>query len=286
MATVLAISSEVVRGYVGNSAVRRALQAMGHDVWALPSIILSNHPGHAQCAGERISAETLTGMLNALRTNGWLKDVDAVISGYLPSAAHVGIVSEIVRELRAIRPVHYLCDPILGDDPKGLYIDPAAAAAIRDLLLPLADVITPNRFELAWLSGHDVTGPHDALLAARALPVPMVLATSIPDQPFKTLTNLCIDSASAADRSPGYRVDVSLLDEAPHGTGDLLAALYFGYSLNGHPSETAFAKAVAGVGAAIAQSAGADELRLSESHAWLEAEPLPTCPIDPMPIKS
>ncbi len=286
MATVLAISSEVVRGYVGNSAVRRALQAMGHEVWALASIILSNHPGHAQCAGERIPPETLTGMLNALRANGWLRDVDAVFSGYLPSAAYVAVVNDLVRELRTERPVRYLCDPILGDDPKGIYIDAAAAEATRDQLLPIADVITPNRFELAWLSGHDVTGPKDALAAARALQVPTVLATSIPGQTAATLTNLCIDTASAADQSPGYYIDVPLIEEAPNGTGDLLAALYLGHSLNGRSSETAFATAVAGVDTAIKQSAGTDELRLSASRVWLDAEPLPTSRIDPMPAMS
>lgn len=286
MATVLAISSEVVRGYVGNSAVRCALQAMGHDVWALPSIILSNHPGHAKCAGEQISTETLSDMLTALRTNGWLKDVDAVISGYLPSAAHVDIVSEIVCELRATRPVRYLCDPVLGDDPKGLYIDADAAAAIRGQLVELADIITPNRFELAWLFGDDVTGPDDALTAARTLKVPRVLATSIPGQQPATMTNLCIDTTANDSLSPGFRIDVQHAGDAPNGTGDLLAALYFGHSLNRCSCETAFAAAVAGVDTAIRQSAGADELRLSESHAWLEAEPLQTGAIEPRPIAS
>ena len=88
---VLAISSEVARGHVGNSAARFALNRLGHQVIALPTVMLSNHPGHSHVAGTRIEPDTLRRMLDALDKNGWLAEVDAVLTGYLPTAEHVAV---------------------------------------------------------------------------------------------------------------------------------------------------------------------------------------------------
>ena len=281
MATVLAISSEVVRGYVGNSAARCALQGLGHEHWALPSIILSNHPGHAHSAGAPLPPAQLSGMLDALEANGWLDDVDAIMSGYLPTAAHVDVVAACVRKLRAARPVTYLCDPILGDDPKGLYLNQEAAETIRDQLLPLADITTPNRFELAWLSGLDVRGPGDALDAARILEVQTVLATSVPCSEQGKVTNLHLEAGQEAATAKALRIDVQHKAAVPHGTGDLLAALYLGHRLRPTAAVCAFATAISGIAVAIENSAASDELRLISSRAWLEAPPLPTRRLTP-----
>ena len=154
MARILAISSQVARGAVGLSIIVPALQALGHEVIGLPTVVLSNHPGHAHVAGTRIEAAVLHKMLDALAANGWLQGVDGVLSGYLPTIAHVAFAGEAVARVRAGNmglKANYLCDPVLGDDPHGLYIDEAAAKAIRDRLIPIADIATPNRFEQSFL---------------------------------------------------------------------------------------------------------------------------------------
>ena len=84
MPRVLAISSQVARGHVGLGAVVPVLQALGHDVIALPTVLLSNHPGHAHAAGECVGPDQLRRMLDALGANGWLGEIDAVLTGYLP----------------------------------------------------------------------------------------------------------------------------------------------------------------------------------------------------------
>ena len=134
MARVLAISSQVARGHVGLSATALALERLGHEVWRLPTILLSNHPGHPRTAAVATPPDKLAAMIDALGANGWLEEVDAVLTGYLPSAAHVAVAAEAVTRVRAraARAVVYVCDPVLGDDPKGLYIAVEAAAAIRE----------------------------------------------------------------------------------------------------------------------------------------------------------
>ena len=268
MARILAISSQVARGHIGLSAAVFALQRLGHEVWPLPTVLLSNHPGHAKVAGTRIEPDVLTAMVEALADNGWLAEIDAVLTGYLPSTEHVQVATNTIIRLRAWgkKPL-VLVDPVIGDDPKGLYIDVTAARAIRDTLLPLADITTPNRFELAWLSGMTVTDTASAVTAASKLGVAGVLATSIPAAASESLANLLWSHSSS------HQISVPRLGKVPHGTGDLLAALYLGHHLHGALPAQALAGAVAGVRAAIEASAGAGELQLAAApHIWAETK--------------
>jgi pyridoxine kinase len=270
MARILAISSQVVRGHVGLSAAVPALQSLGHDVWPLPTVLLSNHPGHAPPAGTRIDAATLDAIVRALDAKGWLDEVDAVLTGYLPSAEHVASAVATVERLRRRRPhTLMLCDPVLGDDPMGLYIDPAAAAAVRDRLLPLADVATPNRMELSFLTSRPVRDPDQAARALECLACGGGVATSIAAGDGLIANVLSLGRELAIARVP-------LRPSAPHGTGDLFAALVLGHVLAGSDIGRAVACATAGVDVALAASTGADELQLADSLADLRAaEPWP-----------
>ncbi len=185
MATVLCISSQVARGHVGLSAAAFALERLGHEVWALPTILLSNHPGHARHAGAAVDPLELARMLGALQENGWLADVDGVLAGYMPSQQHVAVAAELVSWVRSHAPgALVLCDPALGDDPRGVYVDDRPAHAIRSELLPLADITTPNRFELAWLTDRPVGDESEALAAADVLGQPHLPAR--PGEPTRT----------------------------------------------------------------------------------------------------
>ncbi|MCL4765303.1 MAG: pyridoxal kinase [Hyphomicrobiaceae bacterium] len=274
MARVLAISSQVARGHVGLSAMVPALQRLGHEVWPLPSILLSNHPGHAHVAGLPIAPAALEEMADALDRNGWLSEIDAVVTGYLPSREHVRLAARIVRRLRRGRAVLYLCDPVLGDEPKGLYLDPDAASAIRGELVPLADVITPNRFELGWLRGRPAHSLEDQQEAARALTGGAVLVTSAARR-GEMIDNVLLESSGIRRCAVLRRPDV------PHGTGDFLAALFLGHRLRGETASTALARAAAGVEQAILASHGRDELALVASQdAWPDAAPLEVQAVD------
>lgn len=272
MARVLAISSQVARGHVGLAAIVPALQRLGHDVIALPTILLSNHPGHRTAAGEQVSPDLLHRMLDALDKNAWLGGIDAILTGYLPSASHVHFAAGAIRRVRTqSERVRVLVDPVLGDEPKGVYIDAAAAAHIRDDLMGLADIATPNAFELGWLTSMRISDADEMMRAAGTLHPSQILATSIPAGDG-VIANVLIDKGL----NDVFVAEVPRKDKVQNGTGDLLSALYLGHGLRGASAPEAFALAVAGIDAVIAASIGQDELALiGAPHAWAIPAPWP-----------
>lgn len=270
MASILVISSYVARGHVGLQGAGPVLDLLGHQVIALPTIVLSNHLGHPAAAGQPLTTKHLDGMVAALEKNGWLKDVEAVLVGYLPTADHVSFARKTITRLSRLRasPPFVLVDPIFGDDPDGLYCGQDVAAAIRDALLPLASLTTPNRFELSWLSGRPVSSPSDAISAARAIMAPAVVATSLTTPDSGNLATLLVAGGNA------LIAETRKLDAVPHGTGDVLSALLIGHHLNFVSIKQALAKSLGCLTELIAASQNHDELRLSADHPiWLDAEP-------------
>lgn len=234
MSGILAISSFVGHGTVGLRAVGPALGALGRPALQLPTILLSNHPGHARFERTDIAPETLGAILSALDDNGWLADVGGVLTGYLPTAEHVRFACHAVDLVKRRSPgAVFICDPIIGDDPGGLYLPETTAVAIRDTLLPKADLATPNRFELSWLGSLPVEDVPTAEIAARALCLPGIVATSIPDG-GAAIANVLVSSCTRLTHSSRK------LDAVPHGTGDLLAALLAGLLVCGKALPEAF----------------------------------------------
>ena len=271
MARILALSSQVAFGTVGLAVSVPALQGLGHEVIALPTVLLSSHPGYGRFAGEHIAPDNLEQMLDALAANGWLHRVDAVLTGYLPTPRHVQVAAGAIARVRAANPpALVVCDPICGDHPEGLYLDAEIPAAIGELLFPLCDLATPNAFELSWYAGQTVASPQEAVDAARRLGVPAVLATSVPASANRLATLLVSETTVRTCHVPRQ-------DGAPHGTGDLLTALYLGHLLTGMELGVALGRSVSAVDLAIALSRGRDELSLAHAGAiWAQAEPLPT----------
>jgi pyridoxine kinase len=274
MATVLALSSMVARGHVGLGAIVPALQRLGHEVIALPTIMLSNHPAHRDVARLDVPASKLEAMLDAIEANGWLAGVDAIITGYLPTVAHVEFAGTLVARVRARQPgAIYFCDPVMGDLPRGLYIDDAPAQAIAERLIGKADYLTPNLFELQWLSGRPVDDMAAVVDAARSLPAPVTLVTSVPisgDQ----LANVLVSTRDA------WRCAGPRLDAVPHGTGDFLTARFAAECLDGRDLAGALGAATASVSALVSHSAGRDELALVPAQdAWLRAPSIPASEI-------
>lgn len=241
---VLSMSSQVVWGPVGNSAAVPALQAMGHEVLSLPTVILSNHPGHGAPKGFRTAPHDMAAMLAALEALGALNGLDAVLTGYFATPEQV---EEAAKLLHRINVPMVLVDPVMGDHGR-LYVAEAVAAAIRAHLLPCATCLTPNGFELSWLSGREVTDEASAIAAARALGVGEVLATSIPAGEGWLATLLVTPDEVR-------RIVTPKLPMVPHGTGDFLSGLYLANRLLLEPEE-AFSIAMERLARAIARSAG------------------------------
>lgn len=267
MGRVLAISSYVARGYVGLGAAVPALQALGHETLAVPTVVLSNHYGHRHVGGFEVPAEHLASILDGLKANGWLGGVDAILTGYMPRVVHTEIAAETIERCRQrARGTFYLCDPVLGDDSCGLYVAEEVAVAVRDLLVPKAQLVTPNRFELNWLTGEEVTDSSSALKAGRELATPAVVTTSVPAGDG-LIGNVLINDRDAGLFVTEFRASV------PHGTGDLFAALLLGHLLNGEDDAGAVSRATAGVRVVIEASLGEEELKLVETIGLAAAAP-------------
>ena len=251
MARVLAISSQVVFGPVGLNCIVSALQSGGHEVLAIPTILLSNHPGHGKPEGRATAASELTAMIAALEKLGAFENLDAVITGYFANAEQIEIVAALITRLK--RKI-VLIDPVLGDHGK-LYVGQAVAEAIRDRLMPLATTLTPNAFELSWLTGLPTQNSEEAIHAARSLKVGDVIATSV----VKSVSEL------STLRISGGRVETIMsLREAkvPNGTGDFLSGLYLSNLLSDVP-QLAFANAMRILQKAIARSKGTHVLDIA-----------------------
>ena len=258
MARILAVSSFLAHGKVGLMANVAALRALGHEVLQFPTILLSNHPGYAHAAGERVSCALLMKMLDAMESNGWLgDDISAVLTGYLPTASHVAFAQETLERVRRHSPAAlYVCDPIIGDDPNGIYIDRLAAEAIRDHLVPVADVLTPNRFEISWLAGRAVDDPASTASAAAHLACQAVAATSIPRGASEILNVLVADGVTRTLAS-------SRRAHVPHGTGDVFCGLLTGLLARGLSLPDAFVKADRMLQEVVALSSEREDLDLA-----------------------
>lgn len=274
MARILALSSQVAFGSVGLAAIVPALQWLGHEVVALPTVVLSSHPGYPHFAGDVVPVAQLDAMLDALEANGWFAEIAAVLTGYLPTRDHVRLARSAVQRVRTANSgAIYLCDPVFGDEPEGIYLPDDVPGAIRDELLPLASITSPNRFELAWLSGRPVGDVDEARRAASALGVPAVLATSVPDSDSR-LANILFEGERALASFVRRRVS------APHGTGDLLSAMFLGNRLNSFSPSYCLGAAASAVDASVAASMGRNELPLASAGAlWANARVLPTAPV-------
>lgn len=266
---ILSFQSEVVYGHVGQGAARFALQRLGHEVWALPTVLLSSHAGYPRVEGEAITAERLRRLLDGLTANGWLAQCDAVLSGYLGHAAQAGVIADAVAEVKRANPRAVYClDPVIGDDGRA-YAKPGVAEAMARTLLPLADIVTPNAFELVTLSGLQVRDADDAKAAALRLGRALVAATSVPDGAERI-------GIIAVTCEEAWFASTLRFAEVPHGAGDLFAALFLAAQLSGAELRDALKRATASVHHILSASHGCNELRLIAEQDALIAPPAPS----------
>jgi pyridoxine kinase len=270
MAKVLCLSSHVLRGNVGLSATVPALQSLGHEVWALPTVTLAARPGLGTAAmlpgGRRAThASELAGLLAALEQDACWPMLDAVMTGYFAAPDCVAAAAAAIVRIKAANPrVRVLVDPIIGDAGR-LYVPAATAEAIRDRLLPLADVATPNRFELQWLAGAQSFDDRAALVAAAGALGPTFVAVTSALQSATEVVTLLVDKAGLV-RETASR----LVADIPNGSGDLFDGLLLGHLLAGHTPPEAMDAALATLARVLEASAGCDVMQL-----WRLFQPSP-----------
>ena len=155
--TTASFQSHVAAGAVGNSAASMVYAALGCELWAVPTVLYSNHPANRTFAGEIVASALLYRWIAAFEENRLIEQVDYVQSGYLGAADQAqAVLAFLFAARKSGRTVSYACDPVLGDQTAGLYVPPSVAIAIREVLVPAADIVTPNLFELGYLTGAPV----------------------------------------------------------------------------------------------------------------------------------
>ncbi len=244
--TVLCISSHVARGHVGNAAMVFAFQRLGVDVIDVPTVILPFHPGHGPGTRIPVSGDGFAGLLDDLCRHKGFERIDAVISGYLAEPDQAGAIAMTVDLLKKKNPAAiYCCDPVIGDGASGadgrLYVDQAIAIAVRDMLIPRADVITPNAFELSWLTGEAASDNIVLASLAGRLGADIALVTSA----FPMMRDHAATLAVTKERA--LIAEGRAVAQPPHGIGDLLAALFLFHHLSGRTLDEGLRKAVASV---------------------------------------
>lgn len=277
---VLVISSHVVRGSVGNRAAAFALEVLGHPVWALPTVTLGWHPGHGRSSRLIAHNDDFGALCDDISNAPWRGELAGVITGYMGNCEQVGHVSKLVTALKAQNSdLVYLCDPVIGDSERGeepvapygsqgrLYVAEETAHSIREHLLPLAEVATPNLFELAWLSDErTITDQSQMLKNARLLGVNEVLVTSVPALMRGNVASVLVNKKEA------IMSEHLALTNAPNGVGDLASALFMSHKLDGNDRRTILEKTTASVFEILARTTkqGGDELALESNLASLQ----------------
>ncbi|HEV2930695.1 MAG TPA: pyridoxal kinase PdxY [Propionibacteriaceae bacterium] len=228
---VLSIQSSVAYGHVGNSAATFPLMRMGVEVWPVLTVHFSNHTGYPGWRGPLLAAADVADVVRGISERGVLGQVAAVLSGY-QGAPDVGeVVLDTVAEVRRHNPAAiYCCDPVMGDVDRGFYVLAGIPALMRDRVVPAAQLITPNQFELEALTGGQAGTQAELLAAAdaaRGLGPETVLVTSVvlADADPNTMAMFAVDGVGA------WSVATPRLSQTFTGSGDLTAALFLAHWL-------------------------------------------------------
>jgi pyridoxine kinase len=223
---ILSIQSAVAYGHVGNSAAVFPLQRIGVEVLPVYTVNFSNHTGYGAWRGPMINPDDVREVITGIEERGALGSVDVVLSGYQGGEGVADVILDAVSRVKAANPTAvYACDPVMGNAKSGCFVAPAIPDLLRERVVPKADIITPNQFELGYLTGTepaDLDSTLAAVDAARATGPRTVLVTSVerPERPEGTIEMLAVDDAGA------WIVQTPLLPLKANGSGDVTAALF------------------------------------------------------------
>ncbi len=235
--TILSIQSSVAYGHVGNSAATFPLMRLGVEVWPVLTVHFSNHTGYGAWRGPLLAASDVADVVRGIDERGVLNRVDAVLSGYQGGEA---VGAEILNAVALVKQRNpsaiYCCDPVMGDVGRGFYVRPGIPEFMRDAVVPAAQIVTPNQFELDFLTGRQTRTLDDLLEAAHALratgpEVVLVTSAILEGSDPGSVLMLVVDGTGA------WTVTTPLLDRTFTGSGDITAAIFLAHYLrSGSPA--------------------------------------------------
>jgi pyridoxine kinase len=244
---ILSIQSHVAYGHVGNASAVFPMQRLGVEVWPIHTVQFSNHTGYGAWKGRVFDGPAIEELLEGIAERGVLSRCDGVLSGYMGSADIGNAILSAVSRVRSANPAAlYCCDPVIGDVGRGVFVRPGIPEFMRDQAVPAADIITPNQFELDYLSGiatDTMASVKEAVAAVHLLGPKVVLVTSLESR--ETPTD-AIDLL-AGEGGRFWRVRTPKLSLSVNGAGDAVAALFFVHYARSGSAATALAEASASI---------------------------------------
>ena len=273
---ILSIQSAVAYGHVGNSAAVFPLQRIGVEVLPVYTVNFSNHTGYGAWRGPMIDPADVREVLTGVEERGVFGQIDAVLSGYQGGEGIADVIIDAVARVKAANPAAmYACDPVMGNARSGCFVAPAIPDLLRDRVVPVADIITPNQFELGYLTGTTPDTLESTLAsadAARGMGPGTVLVTSVerPDREEGTIEMLAVNDAGA------WLVTTPHLPMKANGSGDVTAALFSAHYVSTRDAKSALERTVSSVFELLRTTleSGERELRLVESQDAYANPPL------------
>ncbi|KAL8610089.1 hypothetical protein ACOMHN_045486 [Nucella lapillus] len=221
---VLTINSSPVFGYIGNKSTTFPLQMLGCDVSAISSFQSSSHLGYENRTAMYFSGEDVADLFEGLRVSSLLQ-FSYVLTGLSVKLCFLETVAETMAEMKKADPnLVYLCDPVMGDNGE-FYVSKELVPIYREKLIPLADIITPNQFELEQLAGMEVKSEEEAFAAIDSLHDTGVRTVVLSSSTLGSDGNLlCLASSCHKGGKRRYRLEFPRVDAYFVGTGDLFSA--------------------------------------------------------------
>ena len=240
---LLSIQSHVAYGHAGNSASVFPLQRLGVEVWPIHTVQFSNHTGYGSWKGEVFGAGLINDVVAGIEQRDVLSECDGVLSGYMGGADIGNAILDAVATVRRANPsMHYCCDPVIGDVGRGVFVRPGIPEFMKEKAVPAADIVTPNQFELDYLSGRTSSTraqARDAIKAVHDLGPRAVLVTSLhTDQTPENAIDLL-----ASDEGGMFLLRTPRLPISVNGAGDAVAAMFFVHYLRSGNIAEAMARA-------------------------------------------
>ena len=260
--TILSIQSSVAYGHVGNSAATFPLMRLGVEVWPVNTVHFSNHTGYGSWRGPMLAASDIAEVIRGIDERGVLGRVNAVLSGY-QGAETVG--AEVLKAVALVKErtpaAVYCCDPVIGDIGRGVYVRPGIPEFMRDQVIPAAQIVTPNHFELDFLTGRTTTTLVEVLAAANALrelgpEIVLVTSTVLEGTDPDQITMLAVTAGGA------WKVSTPRLERNFTGSGDLTAALFLAHLLDGADAGQAMGRTADAVYSLLRATTDADSTEL------------------------
>ena len=261
---ILSLQSHVANGHVGNSAAVFALQRLGIEVWPIHTVQFSNHTGYGDWTGRVFDGGMIREVFAGIEKRGVLGECDGILSGYMGSA---DIGTAILETVAAVKHTNvaaqYCCDPVIGDVGRGVFVREGIPEFMRDKAVPLADIITPNQFELDYLAGHETRTMAQAFSAIDALHDKGPRAVMVTSLHTEGTPDDCLDLL-ASDVKGRFHVRTPKLPLSVNGAGDAIAALFFAQYLDGGNIGEALTKAASAIFGILCKTleAGAREILL------------------------